>query len=383
MSEIKQVGIKIYGVIIFVLFPFIVILAAFLVYYKSPLNLLENRSENSSGIRSIIFDDSNEKGNSVCRLISKMDGVRFSYTLKEGIQYPFSGIVFQKNDRFMDFSSYDIVKVKMKASKGKRIPLVIHTFIDGYTAPEVFNTLGNNQAIINVDTIFRESEVKIAELKTPDWWYTLNKKTENNFGEVNYKKVRDLSIINCMGIDKGIEDVVEIRELSIHVDMIPFYKYTGLFILIYSATGILIIANNRKRKSEKKLEKAPELSFVYHKTETINHFEREEKAVFQYITKNYQNPDLTITEVQSETGISEQKISAMIKNKTQKNFKQFLNKLRLTEAKRLLRETDLQISEIAFSVGYGNISHFNRVFKEAEECSPNDYRKKALNTISE
>ena len=74
-------------------------------------------------------------------------------------------------------------------------------------------------------------------------------------------------------------------------------------------------------------------------------------------------------------GIHERKISAIIKKKTDLNFKQFLNKLRIAEAKRLLLETDLQISEIAFKVGYGNASHFNRVFKLSENCAPNDFRK--------
>jgi len=56
-------------------------------------------------------------------------------------------------------------------------------------------------------------------------------------------------------------------------------------------------------------------------------------------------------------------------------FKQYLNRLRLEEAKRLLTQTDLQVSDIAYKVGYGNISHFNRVFKDHLGISPNDFRK--------
>jgi AraC-like DNA-binding protein len=84
---------------------------------------------------------------------------------------------------------------------------------------------------------------------------------------------------------------------------------------------------------------------------------------------------LSILDIQNETGISEAKISAIIKNKSGITFKQFLNKLRLTESKRLLLETDLQVSEVAYKVGYNNVSHFNRIFKEVENCTPNDFRK--------
>ena len=57
-------------------------------------------------------------------------------------------------------------------------------------------------------------------------------------------------------------------------------------------------------------------------------------------------------------------------------FKQYLNIIRITEAKRLLRETDNQITSCAYNVGYNNIPHFNRTFKQLEGISPKEYRKK-------
>jgi AraC-like DNA-binding protein len=82
--------------------------------------------------------------------------------------------------------------------------------------------------------------------------------------------------------------------------------------------------------------------------------------------------------VQKEIGISETKLSAILKENTDMSFKRYLNHIRTEEAKRLLRETDRQVMDIAYKVGYGNISHFNRVFKEAENCSPNEYRKTSI-----
>lgn len=47
----------------------------------------------------------------------------------------------------------------------------------------------------------------------------------------------------------------------------------------------------------------------------------------------------------------------------------YLNKLRLTEAARLLAEKDTaSVSEIAYSVGYGSVSYFNKLFKEEYRC---------------
>ena len=56
-------------------------------------------------------------------------------------------------------------------------------------------------------------------------------------------------------------------------------------------------------------------------------------------------------------------------------FRQYLNRIKIHESKRLLLETDRQVTDIAFRVGYKNVTHYNRIFKEMEEVSPNQFRK--------
>jgi AraC-like DNA-binding protein len=41
-----------------------------------------------------------------------------------------------------------------------------------------------------------------------------------------------------------------------------------------------------------------------------------------------------------------------------------------------LKETSLSISEIAYLVGYNNVTHFNRVFKEKIGISPSEFKEK-------
>jgi AraC-like DNA-binding protein len=40
----------------------------------------------------------------------------------------------------------------------------------------------------------------------------------------------------------------------------------------------------------------------------------------------------------------------------------------------MLTATDLPINDIGYNVGYNNIPHFNRVFREIIGCSPKEYR---------
>lgn len=51
----------------------------------------------------------------------------------------------------------------------------------------------------------------------------------------------------------------------------------------------------------------------------------------------------------------------------------------IQEAKKMLDETDMTITEIAFSVGFNSNTHFARVFKSIMNLSPIKYRNKSKN----
>jgi AraC-like DNA-binding protein len=49
--------------------------------------------------------------------------------------------------------------------------------------------------------------------------------------------------------------------------------------------------------------------------------------------------------------------------------------LRINEAQKLLQETELGIAEIAFQVGFENLSYFNRSFKNLTGSAPRTFRE--------
>jgi AraC-like DNA-binding protein len=53
--------------------------------------------------------------------------------------------------------------------------------------------------------------------------------------------------------------------------------------------------------------------------------------------------------------------------------------IRMTSAACLMEESDQNISEIAFSVGYQELSNFSRAFKKYYDLSPRNYLKNKLN----
>ena len=59
-------------------------------------------------------------------------------------------------------------------------------------------------------------------------------------------------------------------------------------------------------------------------------------------------------------------------------FSQFVTQYRLNTACELLKHSQKQVSEICFAVGFNDVPHFNRVFKELQGMTPKEYRKRNI-----
>ncbi|KRF39851.1 helix-turn-helix domain-containing protein [Paenibacillus sp. Soil787] len=84
---------------------------------------------------------------------------------------------------------------------------------------------------------------------------------------------------------------------------------------------------------------------------------------------------LTMKEASAQFFISPFHFSRLFKRYTGFNFTEYILTLRIREAQRLLRETSSKVIDIAESVGYLNITHFNRKFKQVTKMSPLEYKK--------
>jgi len=87
------------------------------------------------------------------------------------------------------------------------------------------------------------------------------------------------------------------------------------------------------------------------------------------------NADLDLDSVVERTGVNRSKINEILKAELGFTFSAYLNKLRLTEAARLLAEnSSAAVAEIAYSVGYANVSYFNKLFKQEYGSTPKAFR---------
>ena len=92
-----------------------------------------------------------------------------------------------------------------------------------------------------------------------------------------------------------------------------------------------------------------------------------------YMEENFRE-SLTLSEVARIAFLSPAYFSHVFREATSKCFTHYLQQIRIREAKRLLRQTDRSVTEIALDSGFNNLSHFNRVFRKLEGRSPTQYR---------
>ena len=97
----------------------------------------------------------------------------------------------------------------------------------------------------------------------------------------------------------------------------------------------------------------------------------------QYIQQNFRQP-LNMAQVSNHVSMNYSLFSLLFKQYTGSNFVSYMQKLRLDEAKRLLKTTDWLVNEIGRRAGFTDEKRFLKVFKAAVGMSPTEYRKSAL-----
>jgi len=102
-------------------------------------------------------------------------------------------------------------------------------------------------------------------------------------------------------------------------------------------------------------------------------------ALDRFIEEKGYRDEMDITETAAALGVSAQQLSYYFKHVVGKPFTQWRKEMRIEDAKVLLKEPDLSISEIAGLVGIPDKSNFRKRFSDVTGCTPKEWRKMQLN----
>lgn len=101
---------------------------------------------------------------------------------------------------------------------------------------------------------------------------------------------------------------------------------------------------------------------------------RRMQQICAYVMAHYVHT-ISLDEIAAEVGMNRSAFCSYFKRCKGMTFSQFVTQYRLNTACELLKHSQKQVSEICFAVGFNDVPHFNRVFKELKGVSPKDYRK--------
>lgn len=111
-------------------------------------------------------------------------------------------------------------------------------------------------------------------------------------------------------------------------------------------------------------------------TDTLEYSEASDKEIMQvmrYVEENYR--DGSLNEIARRLHFDPSRLSREIKRRTGNNYTELVQEKRLSHAALYLKSTQMNVGDIAFRVGYDNVSYFYRLFKTHFGVSPNDFRR--------
>lgn len=135
------------------------------------------------------------------------------------------------------------------------------------------------------------------------------------------------------------------------------------------------------------LEKLQYLKKIYLQVSDLNHAHREGRhthifdSINDYIEANYKDPDFCLPLVAEKFNLSYAYLSQTFKEYNGEGFINYLQRLRMAEAERLLTDTRLSVKDIVTACGYNSSNTFGKAFKRINGVSASVFREKHLSKV--
>jgi len=315
-------------------------------------------------------DEANGGNSEVLEFIASDSIINLTFDLKNGFYSPYVGLsISPKMQSYIDARKYNQISLKITGKGIDRIGISIFT-----PPPRAEDSDNQNEtlyhSIVNISGEPKAYIIPVKQLKHPEWWAETHNLDETKTDEPDLSKVLHINIGSAFTPIVDSPKTLEIYSIAFTRNNKHLFIILGIIFLI--SVLLLFIINYFIAL---KTIKTTSLIVSYKPIEVAKETVSDEKYL-EFINQNFHNSELNLELVSRETGITQRRITNAINDAFQCNFKTYINRIRITEAKRLLTQSELNIGEISFKVGFNNQSHFNRVFKTETGISPSQYREK-------
>ncbi len=104
------------------------------------------------------------------------------------------------------------------------------------------------------------------------------------------------------------------------------------------------------------------------------------ERIMRSVNKNLSDSDFSVEMLTKEVGISRAQLHRKMKEMTGLSTSEFIRNIRLEQAARLLREQKINVTQVAYTVGFSNLAHFSTIFRKHFGVSPSEYVEKKQNS---
>lgn len=344
--------------------------------------------------RAVISSDRDDGGRSTYSVKESSYNIDYDFWLHDGLQYPYVSFavrftqsreeVASPVDHHVDLSSYTNVKFRIKCNPANILMFTAFSFDEQVSTFNNLLTYRIPSVYFACDRNWSEIEIDLDKLETPEWW--LRKHASLASRHYSLTQTASFTFGNSVQSPLLTDSNVAIDDLALESQSWTKVSVGILLLLITWSSFIFWVFKHYAKALtadvETRLQKDIPL-IAYQQLSIESHKDKERSALLKYMVTEYQNPNLDLETVSQQVAMNKTKVNDILKEEIGLTFNAYLNKLRLTEAARLLAENnDMNIAEVAFSVGYNNASYFNRLFKSEYGCAPKAFKSLKLNKDS-
>ena len=279
--------------------------------------------------------------------------------------------------RLVDLSRYNNISFRIICDPKNVLIFTLFSFDNKVTDLNNPVTRRVSSKAFICDNHWNTVTIAFDEIFTPDWWLG---KFHYELGDTGYQlnKTMGIAWTNSLNSPLNTHSHVKITDVKLlGKDYRHIYVSCALCVAIWVLVFIWLFRKYTEVLIDDIKDKLrQDQPFIAYKKLSIEPLKDKEKtSVLNFIATEYVNPELSIEIVTNSLGINRAKINEILKEELGLTFSTYLNKLRLTEAARLLSESkETNISEIAYAVGYNNVTYFNKLFKETYNCAPKTFK---------
>lgn len=349
--------IKIYVTVILILF-----IALFTLQKSADLDMFPHNDTYFE------FSTSSDSSGSWAKYDSAHGHLHFRYKLDSSAA-PRAQLLFHAHElaRDINLKRYSDLQIKTDPEDNSDFEVVLYLNVPGFSDPKDLTTYRPYAFKCRADSTRFSFDLPLKDFATPLSWFISHNISEYDLPESDWSSMSHLAIRNFGGAVDSNEKCLAITSARFVSDPVQSALMAGATTFIGSlALSFFLKGIRKKRKTP--FEKG---DFSYSICSV------DKNRLITYIHKNYNNPLFTLNLIEQELGLNHYVVNSIIRKEFDIGYKQYLNRIRMDEAKRLLTVTDKPIATIGEKVGYLYSNSFSRTFRSVVGVTPNEYRKNA------